>query len=266
MKKLEILILLMLTTAFTFSACSRNKHAIINEESGMFSQKIKISSLPTKAKIYINEREIGETPLSYRISHEDSRMLNVKAVPLYPNQYTQNIFLMVPPIPKTMTIYMNHYPEDYDKNKDKEFVPPQKPEPEIIVQTEIDTVFVENQIKEILTLKLPAIYFDTDKYEIKASEMGKLIDLVELLNQNPQLHMDIFGFADHRASEKYNLTLTLNRAKAVREFLIGQGIAGDRLSAYGHGKVSKVSSEGLDMDLQESRKVLFLLRNPQMNN
>jgi outer membrane protein OmpA-like peptidoglycan-associated protein len=78
--------------------------------------------------------------------------------------------------------------------------------------------------------------------------------------------MDIFGFADHRASEKYNLTLTLNRAKAVREFLIGQGIAGDRLSAYGHGKVSKVSSEGLDMDLQESRKVLFLLRNPQMNN
>ncbi|MDI3503986.1 MAG: hypothetical protein PWP64_922, partial [Candidatus Cloacimonadota bacterium] len=85
------------------SACANNKDKIIREESGMFTQTMKIRSLPTKAKIYINDREVGTTPLKYEFGYEDSRLVNIKAVPLYPNQYTQNIFLMLPPIPKTMT-------------------------------------------------------------------------------------------------------------------------------------------------------------------
>jgi hypothetical protein len=79
-------------------ACAKNKRSIDLEERGMFSQKIKIRTLPTNATIYINEKEIGTSPLTYKLSHEDNRMINIKAIPIYPNQYTQNIFLMVPPI------------------------------------------------------------------------------------------------------------------------------------------------------------------------
>jgi outer membrane protein OmpA-like peptidoglycan-associated protein len=262
MKALKFCTILIFISVLGLAACSKNKHAIINEESGMFSKTIKIRSLPTKATIFINEREIGTTPLKYKLSHEDSRMINIKAVPLYPNQYTQNIFVMIPPIPKTMTIYMNHFPEDYDRNKDKEFVPPKKPDPVVIVQTLVDTVYVDVETKEVLTLKLPAIFFDTDKYDIKASEVDKLLDLVNLLQQNPMLNLEIYGFADHRASEAYNLTLTLNRANSVKDFLGQRGVSLHRMAAFGHGKVSKVSSEGIDMDLQESRKVLFLLKAP----
>lgn len=117
MKIIRYTVIIIFVLTLSLTACSKNKHAIINEESGMFNSTIKIRSLPTKAMIYINEREIGTTPLSYKLSHEQSRMINIKAVPLYPNQYTQNIFVMIPPIPKTMTIYMNHYPEDYDRNR-----------------------------------------------------------------------------------------------------------------------------------------------------
>lgn len=248
------------------SACSGNKRTIELEESGMFSQKIKISTLPTKAKIIINEQEIGTSPVSYKIAHEDNRMLNIKAIPLYPNQYTQNIYLMVPPIPKTMTIYMNHFPEDYERNKEKEFVPPQKPEPEIIVQTDIDTVYVEKTTTETVVLSLPAIYFDTDSYQIKAQESSKLQELLGILNTRQDTDLDIYGFADVRASEKYNLELTLNRAKSVRDYLVEHGIDEGRLHVYGHGKVPKVSSEGTDMELSESRKVLFLLRKKQTEN
>lgn len=241
------------------SACAKNKDRIIREERGMFTQTMKIRSLPTKAKIYINDHEIGTTPLKYEFGYEDSRLVNIKAVPLYPNQYTQNIFLMLPPIPKTMTIYMNHFPPDYERNKESEFKPPEKPKPEVIVQTEIDTVYIENEITKIQSLSLPAIYFETDQYNIQSSEEEKLQDLIQILNENPDFYLDIYGFADERASEEYNLKLTLNRANAVKEYLIEQGIDAARVSAYGHGKVSKISSEGLELDLSQSRKVLFLL-------
>lgn len=257
---LKLAIVLLLAVIMLLGACAKNKRTIELEERGMFSQKVKIRTLPTKATIIVNEKEIGTSPLTYKISHEDSRMLNIKAVPIYPNQYTQNIFLMVPPIPKTMTIYMNHFPEDYERNKEKEFTPPQKPEPVVIVQTEIDTVYVEKLIKETDILSLPAIYFDTNKYNINAQEVPKLQELVKILQTNQSFDLDIYGFADSRASDQHNLTLTLNRAQAVRDFLLGAGINTSRLSVYGHGKVPKVTAEGVDMELSESRKVLFLLK------
>ncbi|MDD5536494.1 MAG: OmpA family protein [Candidatus Cloacimonetes bacterium] len=253
-------LLLLIMLLLSIGACSQNKHKVLNEERGMFSETLKIRTLPTKAKIFINEREIGESPLNYRISHEDSRMVNIKAVPLYPNQYTQNIFLMIPPIPRTMTIYMNHYPESYDRNEESEFVPPEKPAPEIIVETKVDTVYIENTLVETKTLIPPSIYFDTDSHTVKASEYDKLMLLVDMLVSNPATHLEILGFADYRASDKYNLELSLNRANAVKEFLIQKGIKTNRLTAVGQGKISSIKTEGMEMDLQENRKVLFILR------
>lgn len=252
--------LILITAMLVLGSCSRNRSDREHEESGMFSQKIRLRTLPTKAKIFINDREIGESPLTYTIRHEERRMLNIKAVPIYPNQYTQNIFLMVPPIPKTMTIYMNHYPEDYDRNKDKPFTPPEKPLPEVIVKTEIDTVIIERHTKEFEHYTLPVIFFDTASFAIKASEEPKLMPLIDILKKDQSLHLDVYGFADVRASDEYNITLTINRANSVKDFLVKNGISEKRISSFGHGKIAKVVSDGVDMDLSESRKVLFLLK------
>jgi len=243
-----------------FSACARNREESQQEESGMFSQKLRIRSLPTKAKIYINEQEIGTTPLTYTLRHEERRMVNIKAVPIYPNQYTQNIFLMIPPIPKTMTIYMNHYPEDYDRDKDKPFTPPEKPAPEIIVQTKTDTLYVDRYTKETITFATPRIYFDTDLWDIKPAEENKLQELIDQLKLYQDLQVDIYGFADFRGTEQWNITLSLNRAKAVQEYLIRNGIDAKRLAAYGHGKIQRFDAKGIRLDLAENRQVVFLLR------
>lgn len=256
-------LIIIIAALLWLGGCAKNKDSIVLEEGGMFSQKIRISSQPTKAKIYINEKEIGETPLTYRISHEQRRMLNIKAVPIFPNQYTQNIFLMVPPIPKTLTIYMNHYPEDYERDKDTPFNPPAKPLPDVIVKTERDTVYVVQHTKETEILSLPIIFFDTDSYALGITEEPKLKPLIEMLNTNQDLLLEIYGFADKRASEKHNLQLTLNRANVVKDYLIKNGINPARLSAFGHGKIAQVSSEGVAMDLSQSRKVLFLIKKPE---
>lgn len=259
-KRLFQLLLLVLITLFSVS-CSRNRNRFAHfEERGMFAQKIRIRTLPTRARIFINEQEIGESPLTYTVRHEDRRMVNIKAVPIYPNQYTQNIFLMVPPIPKTMTIYMNHYPENYDLPQDRPFTPPEKPLPQVVVRTERDTVYVDQTRVETNILSLPVILFDTASFSLNPSELTKLEQVLQILNTDPGFELEIYGFADHRASERYNLALTLNRANAVRDFLVSRGVATERLRTFGHGKVSRISTEGPDPDLQQNRKVLFLLK------
>ena len=249
-----------LVILLTLAACAKNVHNIPLEERGMFKKNIKIRTLPTKARIFINEQEIGTSPLKYKLTYEDNRMINIKAVPIYPNQYTQNIYLMLPPIPKTMTIYMNHFPEDYRRDKDRQYIAPEKPEPEIIVETVIDTVYIDRVERVVEILKLPSIYFDTDDFSIRPSESGKLQQLLSILKEYPALNLEILGFADNRASEAYNLKLTLNRANSVKNYLISQGIDPRRLSAIGHGRVSMETDVQISDELAESRKVLFILK------
>lgn len=262
-KMLSLAVLLAIMTAFL--ACSKNDSfrpstGLIEEQSGMFGKKIKIRTQPTKARIFINEREIGESPLTYEVTHSEQRMLNIKAIPMYPNQYSQNIFLMVPPIPKAMTIYMNHIPENYDRTKDKPFTPPEKPEPIVITNVEVDTVYIDRTTKEPYLVTIPIIYFDTDKFDILRSEEDKLQTLITALKHYQDLSVEIYGFADRRNTEDYNRTLSLNRATAVKDYLVRNGIKESRMRTFGHGIARMVDKTGTEMDLQENRKVIFVLR------
>lgn len=260
MNKNRYLISILLLITLLATACAKNKHSTLLEERGMFKKTIHIRSLPTKAKILINGNEIGTTPLNYKLAHESDRMINITAIPLYPNQYTQNIFLMIPPVPKTMTIYMTHFPEDFERNKDQEFVPPAKPEPQVIVKTKVDTVYVERILEKTEVIALPVIYFDLDQSVIKASEMQKLDSLIPLLKESPEYELDILGFADPRASQEYNLKLTQRRADTIKLYLINKGIAANRLNALGHGIVSGLATPKTEEEYAENRKVIFALR------
>lgn len=260
MKHTTRTIAVVMALIFILGACAHNRDASEQDESGMFNRKLKIRSLPTKAKIFINEQEIGTTPLTYTLRHEEKRMVNIKAVPIYPNQYTQNIFIMIPPIPNTMTIYMNHYPEVYDLEKDKPFLPPEKAKPEIVVETRTDTVYVKDYIQERIAFTAPRIFFDTDLYTIKPSEEDKLQEFIDNLKLYQDFMVDIYGFADFRGTDQYNITLSLNRAKAVFEYLVQNGIDPNRLAAYGHGKIARFDTKGIRLDLAENRQVIFLLR------
>lgn len=71
--------------------------------------------------------------------------------------------------------------------------------------------------------------------------MPQLDDIAAALQADPSItNVDITGYADRLGSEKYNLALSERRANAVRDYLVGKGIADSRLKAYGKGEANPV--------------------------
>ena len=80
------------------------------------------------------------------------------------------------------------------------------------------------------------IFYDFDKYTLRPESATALDELVNLLNENPNVTIELSAHCDYRGSEQYNITLSQKRAESVVNYLIEHGIASDRLTPAGYGK------------------------------
>jgi len=72
----------------------------------------------------------------------------------------------------------------------------------------------------------------------------KLDDIAAALQADPSItDVDITGYTDRLGSPKYNQKLSERRANAVRDYLIGKGVAANRLKAYGKGEKNPVVTD-----------------------
>jgi peptidoglycan-associated lipoprotein len=81
-----------------------------------------------------------------------------------------------------------------------------------------------------------SIYFDYDKYAIKASEDSIISQHAKLLDTYPRDHLTLQGNCDERGSSEYNLALGQRRADEVRERLLLLGVPGSRIETVSFGK------------------------------
>ncbi len=100
------------------------------------------------------------------------------------------------------------------------------------------------------------LYFYTDKSSLSSNTIKKLGKLIKVLNDNSNYFVKIYGHADERASEEYNMTLSEKRAKSVQDYLVNHGIAAERImEVKGFGE-SKPAEKGGSVDkLQKNRRV-----------
>ena len=80
------------------------------------------------------------------------------------------------------------------------------------------------------------IFYDFDKATLRPESTEALDKLVELLNENPNVTIELSAHADYRGSAEYNKRLSQRRAESVVNYLIEHGIPSDRLSPVGYGK------------------------------
>ena len=85
-------------------------------------------------------------------------------------------------------------------------------------------------------LNLNPIYFDLDKDNIRPDAALELAKVLAVLEEYPEMKIDIRSHTDSRASHKYNDQLSDRRAKSTRKWLIDQGIEASRLTAKGYGE------------------------------
>ena len=80
------------------------------------------------------------------------------------------------------------------------------------------------------------IFYDFDKATLRPESTVALDKLIKLLNENPNITIELSAHTDYRGSEAYNKRLSQRRAESVVNYLTEHGISADRLSPMGYGK------------------------------
>lgn len=106
-------------------------------------------------------------------------------------------------------------------------------------------------------IKLNNVFFDYNKFVINKETTLELDRLVQLMNEYPNMTIEIAGHTDNQGSDQYNLTLSRNRAKAVYDYLTSKQINKRRLTFNGYGKSKPIMSNDTEEGRQENRRVEF---------
>ncbi len=117
-----------------------------------------------------------------------------------------------------------------------------------------------DKLKEGKRMVLNNVFFDTDSYVLKPSSKVELNKLIALLEANPAMNIEIGGHTDAVGTDEDNQVLSQNRANSVVEYLVGQGISAERLTAKGYGESQPVATnetaEGRALNRRTEMKVM----------
>nr|WP_317633150.1 OmpA family protein [uncultured Flavobacterium sp.] len=112
---------------------------------------------------------------------------------------------------------------------------------------------------------LNPIYFDLDKDNIRPDAAIELAKIVEVLNEYPDMKIDVRSHTDSRGSDSYNLKLSQRRAKSTANWIIAQGIAANRITYKGFGETQLINDckNGVkcsDAEHEENRRSEFIVQ------
>lgn len=116
---------------------------------------------------------------------------------------------------------------------------------------------------------LKNIYYDLDKANIRPDAALVLDSLVTIMNDNPEIYIELGSHTDSRADDDYNMDLSQRRAKSAVEYIIREGISPERIVAKGYGETELVVPNAqTEAEHQRNRRTEFkvLRYNPRERN
>ncbi|MCC7453799.1 MAG: OmpA family protein [Crocinitomix sp.] len=129
--------------------------------------------------------------------------------------------------------YFTYRPLGYDKSADL---------------NEIEAENLEFILGDQLKRQRIMVYFDSNQEQVKSEELKILNNLVSLLKSNPAIKVEINAYADAKATDEYNLVLSLKRGEWIRDYFTKKGIAANRIiiNSYGESRLIDEKNDALN--------------------
>jgi len=99
------------------------------------------------------------------------------------------------------------------------------------------------------------ILFDVNSSTLRPEAQSNLRQLVASLEEYEGTDVLVVGHTDSTGADDYNQSLSERRSDSARNFLIGAGLASDRVSAIGRGEMEPVASNDTLSGRQDNRRV-----------
>jgi outer membrane protein OmpA-like peptidoglycan-associated protein len=103
------------------------------------------------------------------------------------------------------------------------------------------------------------VYFDTNKATIKAVSFPLLNEVAQALADNPKIAVRVEGHTDSQGNDAFNMKLSQRRAESVRTYLVGKGVAVDRMDAQGFGETVPIADNRTGAGRAQNRRVEFVI-------
>jgi peptidoglycan-associated lipoprotein len=107
---------------------------------------------------------------------------------------------------------------------------------------------------------LKDVYFDFDRYDLRADAREILKANSAWLKANPAAQIQIEGHCDERGTTEYNVALGSRRAESVKDYLVTLGASADRLSTISYGEEVPVCRDQTEECWQKNRRARFVVQ------
>lgn len=118
-----------------------------------------------------------------------------------------------------------------------------------------DASSIADELNKSGHIALYGIHFDTGKATIQSDSESLLNEIAKMLQQNPDVKLNIEGHTDNVGSAAANQTLSEKRAQAVVAWLTAHGVAATRIKAKGWGQTKPVADNGSEDGRAKNRRV-----------
>jgi outer membrane protein OmpA-like peptidoglycan-associated protein len=120
---------------------------------------------------------------------------------------------------------------------------------------QLNTILETKDTARGLISNMGDVLFETGKYELKPAARERLARVSGILLAYPSLYVAVEGYTDSVGTDDFNQKLSEQRAEAVRQYFVENGVADAAVTARGFGKASPVASNDTPEGRQKNRRV-----------
>ncbi len=123
-----------------------------------------------------------------------------------------------------------------------------------------DEVFARKTVEQVnAEMPLGDVMFDYDASTIRDDQRAALQRNADYLRRWTSVRVSVEGHADARGTNEYNLALGERRANAVKEYLVGLGVMGDRMVVVSKGEETPVCTDEVEACYMRNRRGHFMI-------